>query len=672
MVADGDDPDVRQEVTAGRDAIVAGGNINFVPPPEIQPVERKLAQVVLQQAQDARSVLIGTDRPGSETANVEYTPMPGRLREADGRDIGDLRSILEYYRSLSPPRLVIIGAPGAGKTVLLLELQIRLLMEGRKNPESPIPVLISASACDTTKKWEDWLAAHLSLRFSIPERTAADLIAAHRILPIVDGLDEMDPTGNTIYPERAMALVKSLNDSMRFLDRAPVVVTSRPGEYARLAEGIDKARHVELSALTGTEAADYLESQFRRIDERDRWTPVLESLKGDPDGPLATELSTPWRLTLALATFRAEGDPAQLLPPTGITDSGYSTHVDRMLLGNYVSTVVSLHEETTPYTEPKVRRWLTNLADDLAWQARHGRSATDITLHEWWHFRETRIAQIPSAILMLLPGLTSIVIDTANGSTFLAGFLAIFALSISRPFLPRKPNSKQMAKACRLTTILRSPVTFGLACVIAGVLTGGFLNWIIGFFWGTAIGLFLLTRRFVANRKNGFSAGLTAGIMIMLVTVLAGWFILALGFIFAPVTGLAAGLMNGLTTGLMNSSPKVLRPHAVIRTNGLAGLAGGLAMGLTAALIIGLGTWFAFGLTDGIAFGLTFGLTVWLAVSGRIWVRYHIVVAWNALRGRGPLRFGKFLDWTVTAGLLRESGVSYQFRHRQLQDWFTG
>ncbi len=40
-------------------------------------------------------------------------------------------------------------------------------------------------------------------------------------------------------------------------------------------------------------------------------------------------------------------------------------------------------------------------------------------------------------------------------------------------------------------------------------------------------------------------------------------------------------------------------------------------------------------------------------------------------RGRLPWRLGAFLNWGYDAGLLRVSGVAYQFRHRELQDWLT-
>jgi predicted NACHT family NTPase len=140
----GDDADARhREVSAGRDVYAAGGDINIGNRPGAGTLtdEARLAALVLRQAQQKRSRLIGTDAPGDDTANVEYAQIPGRLREADGREIGDLRTVLEYYQSLSPQRLVIIGAPGAGKTVLLLELQIRLLMRRELHPDAPVDVI---------------------------------------------------------------------------------------------------------------------------------------------------------------------------------------------------------------------------------------------------------------------------------------------------------------------------------------------------------------------------------------------------------------------------------------------------------------------------------------------------------------------------------------------------
>lgn len=231
---------------------------------------------------------------------------------------------------------------------------------------------------------------------------------------------------------------------MRGREQAPVVVACRPGEYERLTESVDKARHVELSALTGKEAAGYLRSQFRTSDEVDRWTPVLETLERNPDSLLAAELTTPWKLVQALTAYRAEDDPGQLLPSADVTDSDYSAHVDSMLLRRYIPAAVRLHREGTRYTGEQVQRWLTALAEGLAWQARHGRSATDITLHEWRRPPETWTAQISSAALVLFPFLVVSAIDAYVHSALVAFavFFAAFTLNTSGAFFPRKRSQQ--------------------------------------------------------------------------------------------------------------------------------------------------------------------------------------------------------------------------------------
>jgi hypothetical protein len=74
-------------------------------------IEDELAAVVLGQARVARSRLIGTDKPGDRAANIGFVKSSGRFREVGGAAAGDLGSVLEYYRSLSPQRLAAEPPP---------------------------------------------------------------------------------------------------------------------------------------------------------------------------------------------------------------------------------------------------------------------------------------------------------------------------------------------------------------------------------------------------------------------------------------------------------------------------------------------------------------------------------------------------------------------------------
>jgi hypothetical protein len=594
----------------------------------ITATEDELAAVVLSEAQTARSRLIGADEAGDQAANVRFVK-GGRFREAGGASRGDLSAILEYYQSLSPGRLVVLGEPGAGKTVLAIELLIRLLEHRQHDEAMPVPVLVSAAAYDTQLTWEEWLAEHLTQRFTIGKATATRLVRAGRVLPIIDGLDEMDPVAGEIV--RAHALITALNASMRGRERAPVIVTCRRAEYETLRRGVDRATHVEMVPLNGNETTAYLREQFLDQDEEHRWEPVLAVLQANPGGPLAVQLATPWRLTLALAAFREDGDPAELLPATldmtGTTAQEYAQHVNSHLLGRYVPAAIHLHDPAGRYSPRDVQRWLTAMADGLAWQAHHERSATDIRLDQWWEPSGRRASQVTHFTGVALLGLPWFIFGVISSKWLLligAGILSIAVGSVIGSPSPRRLRIRQ------LTTI-------------------------------RGVGLFAIRLTF------GVALGLAIGLLIWLT---GGG---TRGLVFGLVFGLALGLAIGLTSGAADSSPQVIGPRDVIRADGHYQLAVGLALGLSLGLVIGL----TFAATAGLAFGLTLTFAIWLAgdpmssSGGNAWARYYISVMINAAHHRGPLRFGTFLNWAEQVGLLRVSGVAYQFRHRQLQDWLT-
>ena len=167
----------------------------------------------------------------------------------------------------------------------------------------------------------------------------------------------------------------------------------------------------------------------------------------------------------------------------------------------------------------------------------------------------------------------------------------------------------------------------------------------------------LTTRRGLRQVAFGVASGLGGGLAFGFVG----------GFVFGPAAGIAlgfavwlgGGFAVGLAFGLEDSSPQAVGPRDVIRADGRYGLAGALAVGLAVGLALGL------------AFGIAFGFAVGLAWMADVWTRYHVTVLIAAIRGSAPMRYGAFLDWAVQAGLLRVSGVAYQFRHRQIQDWLA-
>lgn len=75
-------------------------------------------------------------------------------------------AIVDYFRALERPRLVVLGGPGAGKTTLAIQLLRKLLNDPRA--DEPVPVLLTLTGWDRSKHphFEDWLAARLEQRYS--------------------------------------------------------------------------------------------------------------------------------------------------------------------------------------------------------------------------------------------------------------------------------------------------------------------------------------------------------------------------------------------------------------------------------------------------------------------------------------------------------------------------
>lgn len=606
----------------------------------IGDVENELAAIVLAEAQLARSRLIGIDEAGDKAANVRFVKGSGRFREVGGTRESDLESALEYYQSLSPGRLVVLGEPGAGKTVLALELQVQLLELRQRDQTIPIPVLVTAAAYDIHMGWEEWLIRYLVQRFTLKVNTAARLVRNRRIVPLVDGIDEMDPAGEQ---ERAQILVQKLNGWMSGREKAPLVVTCRSGKYEALTREVDRATHIEILPLTGEETAAYLEGQFLDSFEQRRWRPVLAALRADPVGALARQLATPWRLTLALAVFRSDGDPAWLLreafPHAGEV-AQYTRQVNRLLLGGYVTAVSRVHDPAGYYSPDEVSRWLAALADGLAWQARHGGSPTDIRLDFWWQTAGRRIIGLAHMTLLTIPPL----------------LLALIFWSTSANYL----------------------LTCGAVCItlMAPIMTVGA---------GRMARPRQLRIRYIRTSRDlrTFSFSLVSALLVGLLAGLFARRMFPPGDEIIAFSGLFVAVFAISLVDISDGPLRAIGPRDVVREEGLvalvagsgAALMGGFWFGALMVLLNELGPrhpydpelGLACGLTLGPALGLIFALTVY----GYNWTRYHIAVTIIAVRQRGPWGFGAFLEWAHQAGLLRVSGIAYQFRHRQLQDWLT-
>ena len=88
--------------------------------------------------------------------------------------------------------LLILGAPGAGKTTMLLELARDAIARARQDAALPIPVVFNLSSWTNPKQpLAAWLVDELINKYHAPKKVAQGWVDQDELLLLLDGLDEV-------------------------------------------------------------------------------------------------------------------------------------------------------------------------------------------------------------------------------------------------------------------------------------------------------------------------------------------------------------------------------------------------------------------------------------------------------------------------------------------------
>lgn len=638
----------------------AAGKLIKSPDVDLTQAAGNLAAAVETGELAQRVQLLGGDNEPIDVA-FRFCAAPSRVA-VGAADAGTLREITDYYRRLQPRRLLITGAAGAGKTVLALELMLSLLEQ--RQPDEPVPVRLALAGWDVTQPLDDWLTNELVDSYQLSTAAARRLVEQRRVLPVLDGLDEMAVQGSQTGSSRAADAVAALNRYQAGRQKAPLVLTCRTTTYDALATTtrLRDAVRIEVEPVGADQAQAFVTA---RVLDPQQWQPVLDSARSRPQGAAAHVLSTPWLLTLAVTVYEADGDPTELLRfKDAETLRGH-------LLHRFVPAATELHAgaDKHAYRPEQVERWLALLATYLNDNTRAPRtlrgqllSGTDLVLHRLWPLAGTRTRILDTVIsgiaglllirtLLSVSGLNFAALGVSGPVNVLVAVLTVsWIVAASRVAWP---TPKGIDPGRLRTPIGRRAVIRPLAFGFAVALTA-------------ALAIFLPMLPTIAALQSSFPR-LHFGAPDALVALLT--LLLPIGLI----GGLAYGLRLNLETTV--SGGKSLRPTDLVQVDLRAGvlvgcLAGGaMALTTTISLVVQhpyFGVDFFLGLLARFALGggilaIFFG-PIWAGA----WRRYLATLL--CTRGRLPWRLGHFLAWAYDAGLLRIAGIAYQFRHRELQD----
>jgi tetratricopeptide (TPR) repeat protein len=566
-----------------------------------------------------------TGRPAADRQAVLGDPYAGGWREFPLSGATDALNdeIVAAFRGLPRRQLVVLGGPGAGKSVFALLLTLGLIRD-RVDGE-PLPLLVAINGWHPADPLDDFLARRLAedhkgilSRYGDALELARRLIEQNRVLPLLDGLDEL--------PAPAVATAFGVLDDYASAGR-PLVVTCRVREYEKAGRILTTAAVVELEPVSAVAAVVYLAYPE---SARARWKPVFSHLiHAGPGDPLVRTLSTPLMVALARTAYRDEAtDPMELLRLKTRPEAA-ARLLDAFLRATYPGE--------------KQRRWLGTLAYHL-----YTAGTRDL---RWWQLdpglltgrpdRARRWVVIVAALVAaLLAGVAGYFADLWVPWAMASAVIVVWTAATERlraTWPPRYPRTAFSPERSFL------PLTFW-AGLIGGVLVGFMTSrWTAALTGGVICGA--LAAAWVRFRTAGRTSATESGADSRSGVRPAG--------LPRPPTG------SDSRSGVRPAGPRgeELRRRVVAFTV-VPGLVFGAVANWTSGAPVLVGTVAA----------VLYGSTAALCGDGWTRVRFRLAHARLAARGWLPWRLESFLADAHRRGLLRRPGAVYQFRHVLLQD----
>ncbi|GAA1027226.1 hypothetical protein GCM10009557_07790 [Virgisporangium ochraceum] len=329
-----------------------------------------------------------------------------RYREVRERMAGDLDAIVTLFRGLPARRLVVLGGEGAGKTALAMLLTVHLLRT--RTPGEPVPVVLSPSRWRPAgEEIENWVARQLADDYPdiCPLPLARELVVRARVMPVLDGVDEVAPAARR-------ALIDAVNAAAA--RGVPMILTVRSGpddDPAAVAENLlGRASAVRIEPLAVADAAAFLARP--RPNGVTAAAGSLDRVLASEDKPLTRALTSPLMTSLTNHLLTRS--------PTAARDLADSERfadlaaVEAYLIQQLVPAAYgrrrrhfAVPTRLIGYRQASAERWLTFLARHME---RNGSTA-----FAWWELNRA------TGPLSLLTAATTIGCFTATAS-WLVGF----------------------------------------------------------------------------------------------------------------------------------------------------------------------------------------------------------------------------------------------------------
>jgi class 3 adenylate cyclase len=660
-------------------------------------LERSLQRrVALELGLDSRDDLL--DRPWSLLWRRQDTSdmlPPGTQAIAKFDDLGASRSLL------------ILGAPGSGKTTTLLEIARELIERAKYDVNLAIPVILNLSSWPGKRQAiADWLVTEIQSKYQVRREIAKTWIQDQKLLLLLDGLDEVNP-------RHRESCVEAINQFYQDHGQTDLIVCSRISDYEALQTRLQLQGAICLQPLTPEQVNQYF---LKSGEDLAAIAQIIQE-----DSSLQELARSP--LMLSIMSIAYQGISAHEIQRR-VNAEERRQH----LFDKYIERMLARRVADKPYQDQHTKHWLSELARQLVKESQTVFLIEGI--QQSWLSRNSQkfeyhaklfssLGAVFGAIFsMILPNFTAVFevsfslffITTITGAVL--GFMSAVCWSVFRQaFGPRVFSplgvfsysvfsgaiavllglgatrfyedwiiyKKSYLIFASLETLPLLYVIYASSAIVFLVIAKtpirsyNKLQWswfwgkqklIEGMLWGLAIGLILgqisiVYLFFVLSLDFGLTTMPNSIWTQFLASFILG---IPLGIILQFLGGLVAFLIGGFTGTDIDKTTTT--PNQGI----WQALHNSLILGTVAMVLLGtLAGWVGVSISAGIALGIGVGL-----VSGGIAALKHgLLRLLLRSQNRIPWNYAHFLDYATSCIFVQKMGGGYIFSHRLLLEHFA-
>lgn len=247
-----------------------------------------------------------------------------------------------FVREEVKGKLLILGAPGAGKTTALLQLAKHLAHHAEQDVSVPVPILLNLSSWkDDNQPIDRWLAAELKVKYGVRNDIGERWLNEGGLTPLLDGLDELEPM-------RQGKCVQAMSQFQQDYRPKHLVVSCRLAEYQNSSVKLQLNGAVCLQPLTDEQVRNYL------VDAKapELWTSIQNDtvLFGLAKSPLLLSMMRLVHQERSIQEWR---------------ELSLTRERHQYLFDMYIERMLSREKKSDEYTKEKTLHWLGWLARRL-------------------------------------------------------------------------------------------------------------------------------------------------------------------------------------------------------------------------------------------------------------------------------------------------------------------